>query len=535
MQMSVTLRELLKLPIYKKYVQVVNEGNINNIVRSLTVMEAPDFHVSSLSRNALVLTTLSAHHESIDDINRTVEALCRARIAGIMIKVGRYVDMIEESTLDIAKRYGMPLLTLSSNVYFTDILTDSFYYIADDRAALIEEINSLNNQLMNAILRNRSVRDLMRIIDRKFNSRSYLLDTHFEVVDSTSKNSRELESVIEVAKILASHREKDRKYRFQQRDGIVVHACENRDIDEGYYCISVNEGDETPLALYMQMFSRILSIKLFENEIVENTKQQMTAALIDDILFTTHKDESVITDRLKMLHFTPLDRHFIMIINKSGKQGKKNVFHRAIEKALSAKYSSFFVFLMEDSFVAIVSERESESSRHFRENVNCCMEILEKTESNIHAACSSVTADLCDIPNHYTQAKRAMRFGSNSGDQGVYFYDDYIEIGLVYHGLESHTADIFFEKIINPLLEYDKQYSSKLWSSLECCFQTQSLEEASRKMFIHISTLRYRIQKIEQLTGLNYMKRSDRHRLYMAYILYRAGCNRPETEEEAAP
>lgn len=524
--MSTTVKTLLSLPIFKENVSIVNPGDLNRDVEKVTVMEAPDFHFDAISGNTLVLTTLSAHHESLEDINDTIENLCKANVSGILVKIGRFIDSVDPSTYAICKRYDIPLLTVNSNIYFTDILSSSYFYLANDYASITKEINDLNNSLMTAVGQNRTIRDLMKIIDRKFNGHSYLLDSHMNIVESTSNSPEEIGLVENVTGKLIKHRAESKKYLFQQRDNAIVHVCNNNASDEGYFCIVVKNVSDVPGAIYMQTISKIMSVKLLENEIIENAKQQMISSLADDILFTEHNDEQVVIDRLKMLHFSPKDKHILMMVNKGEKNIKNSHLYTVCENAIKSFFESCFIFLFDDSLIVLLSLSENRNDANIYERINdFARRVKEAIGEDVIFSASSFTTDLRNIPNCYNQAKKAMRFGNScNNEKPVFFYDDFIDIGLISHGLDSKTSDIFFERIINPILEYDRQYNSKLWASLECCFQSQSLEEASENLFIHISTLRYRIQKIESLTGYSYMNNKNRMILYLAYLLYRAKC-----------
>ena len=122
----------------------------------------------------------------------------------------------------------------------------------------------------------------------------------------------------------------------------------------------------------------------------------------------------------------------------------------------------------------------------------------------------------------YLQAKKAVQFGRILDPSGrVYLYDDYFELGLISCGIGSGESGIFFERIINPILEYDKQFKTDLWPTLEASFSNDKLEQIAGELHIHISTLRYRLQKVESLTGYSFFNSHDKLTLYLAFLLYK--------------
>lgn len=122
----------------------------------------------------------------------------------------------------------------------------------------------------------------------------------------------------------------------------------------------------------------------------------------------------------------------------------------------------------------------------------------------------------------YRQAKKSLAFGRAVGQEDqIYLYIDYFEMGLIAHGLSSNEADLFRERIIDPILRYDVQTKSELWRTLEVSFTGKTLDQIAQELHIHISTLRYRLQKIEDITSYSFFNQNDRIKLYMAYILHK--------------
>lgn len=86
----------------------------------------------------------------------------------------------------------------------------------------------------------------------------------------------------------------------------------------------------------------------------------------------------------------------------------------------------------------------------------------------------------------------------------------------------SHTwqADILFSSF-KKLLEQDEK--QLLIKTLQNYFLSNcDLTHASEKLFIHINTLRYRLLKIERITGLFFNKIEDKFILYLGTMIYQS-------------
>lgn len=74
-------------------------------------------------------------------------------------------------------------------------------------------------------------------------------------------------------------------------------------------------------------------------------------------------------------------------------------------------------------------------------------------------------------------------------------------------------------KILEPLADYDKNYNSELIKTLYIFLHFNSFNQTAEFMNIHINTLRYRIDKVRNITGKNVTVANDYHELFWAMVI----------------
>lgn len=103
----------------------------------------------------------------------------------------------------------------------------------------------------------------------------------------------------------------------------------------------------------------------------------------------------------------------------------------------------------------------------------------------------------------------------------IVFYD---EIGF-YRMLMSYenTAPMqqFANEVLSPVMQYEKKAHTQLietmWAYFECdC----NLQRTADKLFSHKNTVKYRLHRVEQLTGKNFTNRYQSQELYNALMIY---------------
>lgn len=186
--MSITVDMLLQLPIMKEYSTIICGSGYTNEVQYVTVAEASSINFSNLGDKIFVLTTLSNYHDSLEETNCFIRGLCQAGISAIGIKLGRFVNEIDSSTIAIAEQYHVVLLSISPHAYFREILSETLSLITGNQRHTLSQINTVNQSLIRAIMHNRSIQDLLDILCQH-------LDCYCCCFDPTGKKFAETSSL----------------------------------------------------------------------------------------------------------------------------------------------------------------------------------------------------------------------------------------------------------------------------------------------------------------------------------------------------
>lgn len=101
-----------------------------------------------------------------------------------------------------------------------------------------------------------------------------------------------------------------------------------------------------------------------------------------------------------------------------------------------------------------------------------CQSSLANTEhEHFDLGCSAPVCNLSKMSNCYAQAKKAVQFGRSLDINGhVYLYSNYYDLGLISYGRDSVESNIFYTRIINPILDHDKYSGTDLMRTLESSF-----------------------------------------------------------------
>ncbi|VEJ09941.1 sugar diacid recognition domain-containing protein [Actinobacillus delphinicola] len=117
----------------------------------------------------------------------------------------------------------------------------------------------------------------------------------------------------------------------------------------------------------------------------------------------------------------------------------------------------------------------------------------------------------------YKSALNALSFGKmHHPKQQTYFFDKN-KIPVLLYNIPSNW---YLSELFKPLrILYSQDKGAVLQKTLKQYFSPNcDLLHTSKKLFIHINTLRYRLHKIEQITGLSFNKIDEKCVLYLSTI-----------------
>ena len=79
----------------------------------------------------------------------------------------------------------------------------------------------------------------------------------------------------------------------------------------------------------------------------------------------------------------------------------------------------------------------------------------------------------------------------------------------------------FADEVLDPIIQYEKKAHTQLMETMRAYFECDcNLQRTADKLFSHKNTVKYRLHRVEQLTGKNFTNRYQSQELYNALMIY---------------
>jgi len=154
-----------------------------------------------------------------------------------------------------------------------------------------------------------------------------------------------------------------------------------------------------------------------------------------------------------------------------------------------------------------VKELTMEFARTLQTTVNSSLGDL-----SVSIGISRFNRDIKKLSEGQKQAISALKYGRMlEKGNGIWHYDDLGVFRILCEFDKEAELQGYYDDTIAKLEVYDQEHRAELVKTLIAYFDNDcSLQKAADELFIHYNTMRYRIERINEVTGLDVFNSNDR-------------------------
>ncbi|ORW90490.1 hypothetical protein AWB92_19920 [Mycobacterium sp. IEC1808] len=273
----------------------------------------------------------------------------------------------------------------------------------------------------------------------------------------------------------------------------------------------VDEVDEDML-FALRYCSNVLGLELSHQRNLGELQLNLRRELVDDLLAGT--DEHGAYARAEALTHDLRRPHYVVVIHSG--RGADNASIAAVGRAAANLNLNYLAGRQGSLVVLLVDSHPVPDALH--------REVSRQLGGSTSAIGIGSRCDMpADFPQSLLRARRALSVRLNSANpRGA---SDYFELGF-YHLIDAaHAAGVVDEYVrqwLGALIDYDAAKSADLVHTLSHYLECGgNYDESAAELHIHRSTLRYRLGRIADLTGLDLRDVDTRFNLHAATRVWR--------------
>ncbi len=304
----------------------------------------------------------------------------------------------------------------------------------------------------------------------------------------------------------------------------------------GYLAIDItNEEIDDYYRLSIDLARNIYSIQFIKQKLVLDAKEQVKDSFIHKLLVEKIEDPERIIQYANLFHWNLFNPHRVAVLSITLKEDIDNILEREAKKSfiweqlktrIMMYYRDIIIAQKEDEYVLIVPlEKEENKPKVFWAKLYDEMKKwlqLEGITCNVIIGIGGKADKVSDYYVCYQQGVQAMNVVFHRfNDVGFALFEELGSYTLLHHLKDSQIATLFVTKHLEPLLQYSEGKTMNLFETLRVyLYHNCSIKDTSEELFIHRSSLLYRLEKIESLLDIDLNYSEHRFNLMMAYKLY---------------
>jgi hypothetical protein len=237
---------------------------------------------------------------------------------------------------------------------------------------------------------------------------------------------------------------------------------------------------------------RSLAQELMHMRELTEVELRLRRQLIDDLLEGT--DETSAYARAEAVGHDLQRTHYVVVVHWPGNAANSS-FTRAVEQATATSVTRPLITRRGDQMVLLTEARPDDDAVYTA--------LAHELGTPDGAIGVSTRCDSPDgIPRCYQEALRALEVRQNSRQRsGTTFFDDLGLYRILGPGNDLRELEDFVREWLGQLIDYDAGHDTELVETLSRYFDCGgNYDDAATALTVHRSTLRYRLQRIREIS-----------------------------------
>lgn len=550
--MELTVQEVLKLEGMRECRVLAGAGGLERVVKHVSWIEVPDV-IHWLRGNELLFTHLYAFQSDSTSVLKLIQDLNYLGSAALAVKTGCFIRGLPSEVLVYADTINFPIIEVPSHLKYLDLTNTIVMEMFERESHDLRLSEQLHKRFITEVLKQGGgFKRIALLLSQLIHNPVSIADLEGKIMITVG--SRELEGLHSLAFSITDGEKKGWSYHYQQ-----VGSTEVRNT---LIPVLVG-GDCYGYLLVWEMYRRlkdsdgkviesvlpILALEFAKHKEMEILRQQYRQDFIDNLILGQITDEE--TARWSMQrsgwHLAG-EYNSVMVVSLTGFTGQAKepqTSQRTLAdlkqricgniRELALRYCDTVLVGNRGNRLILITNFKELTEQSYRNRLRrlgeAIIALVKRMSPDlvIGIGVGRYCLGLCGCKESYQGARRAAAYARVISRKGqIAFYDDLQMYEVI---LNSNAPDKLLqsvEQVLHPLLDYDEDKGTHLLRTLEIYFNKNcQLKETAAEMFVHQNTVKYRLKRIEQLTGRSLASEEDKFHLHLA-IKIRALCTSRE-------
>jgi PucR family transcriptional regulator, purine catabolism regulatory protein len=526
----ITVQDILEIP--ELNLKLLAGGkSTSNPVRWVHITEVPD-PTKWLKGGELLLTTgygfVGTEEQQVAQIKRLIDH----NISGLGFGTGFSFDKVPPAIIKVAEEYEFPLFEVPYHVPFIAITEAVASKIVNEQYSLLQRSLAVHEKLTKIVLEEKGLEAILSTLSALVGCSAVLFDFHGVVLcEAAYRRHLGAELIADLWRMISDRRADRQNFALTMEgvgSGVQVYPVVASHRIGAFLAVVKDSGDFSEYdRIILHNVVTVTALELVKKKAVAETEKRLAGDFFDELIASDLYEEEI-ARRLAFFGLEPQSPHLIVLVDTDDQgdgagaeaaQELKERLHWTVDEFM-ARHDVLCISASRSDSVVILVQPGKMAAREIIAMAGELQAVIAEMlpEISVSIGIGRPHRQLIDLRQSYYEASYAIKIRKLKGEPRVIAsFDDLGSYGLLLGLQDTLSLEVFYDSVLGKLQEYDEQNSSDLVKSLACFLEANGhWGDAAEKLYVHRHTLRYRMKRVEEITGRDLNQSQDRMEFWLA-------------------
>ena len=546
--MAYTVRKLLESEQFPKMKLLCGEKGLDLEVKGIRIIEIEDME-RYLTGGEILITSFQVYLSCSDrEVEQHFEDLVKSDISGFIVKkrkeydpTGRRLSLLEKH----CKKYEIPLVEISEDSYYWGIIRYVIMQVFDKDTARLKYFKITHDNFNTFILNNNgscnTASDIIKFLSIMIENPVVLYYGNLNCMVSTNSDNSKLILSDEIQPYKPNIITKF-QYMKQMKGSCVQYVVKFAILSEVEIYITITEENRELTELdYMAIENAIINLQygflseFAQDEVKKKYQRDIVHNILNGLLSSKEMTEAAAQLGMKESDtYRVVDFHTI----KKNAQRKytKEQLHEVgvIEGELMHLLPDALIYRNMDQIVMIQQVDSDQTELEYQKEMEEIEEVIQqsilyrKKDTDFQIGIGKSVEGYQRLKESYHEASRAIKYidiirlVTGDKNKSVVHYSN-LGFFQIFGEIDDVTElERYIPETLKKLYLYDDEHKGELITTLQMYLRNNlSIKKTAGAMFVHYRTISYRLEKIKQISGINFDNANEVLAVSNGLIIYK--------------
>ena len=546
--MAYTVRKLLESEQFPKMKLLCGEKGLDLEVKGIRIIEIEDME-RYLTGGEILITSFQVYLSCSDrEVEQHFEDLVKSDISGFIVKegkeydpTGRRLSLLEKH----CKKYEIPLVEISEDFYYWGIIRYVIMQVFDKATARLKYFKITHDSFNTFILKNNgssnTASDIIKFLSIMIENPVVLYYGNLNCMVSTNSDNSKLILSDEIQPYKPNIITKF-QYMKQMKGSCVQYVVKFAILSEVDIYITITEENRELIELdYMAIENAIINLQYeFLSEFAQDeVKKKYQRDIIHNILNGLLSSKEM-TEAAAQLGMKESDTYRVVDFHTIKKNAQRKYTKEQLQEVgvivgeLMYLLPDALIYRNMDQIVMIQQVDPNQTELEYQKEMEEVEDVIQrsilyrKKDTDFQIGIGKSVEGYQRLKESYHEASRAIKYidiirlVTGDKNKSVVHYSN-LGFFQIFGKVDDMTElERCIPETLKKLYLYDDEHKGELITTLQMYLRNnQSIKKTAGAMFVHYRTISYRLEKIKQISGINFDNANEVLAVSNGLIIYK--------------